>query len=75
MTRRFNGELLDISAASQLLGCSQKTLRARVSRRLVPFRKFSGRILFRRTEIERFFADLPGCLPEEAKRNLEVRGS
>ncbi len=59
MTRRhFNGELLDIATASQLLGCSEKTLRARIARRLVPFRKFSGRIVFRRTELERFLANL-----------------
>lgn len=73
MTRSFKGELLDVATASQLLGCSEKTLRARVSRRLVPFRKFSGRVVFRRTELEKFIADLPGCSLEEAERNLEVR--
>jgi hypothetical protein len=75
MTRRFNGELLDIAAASQLLGCSEKTLRSRVSRRLVPFRKFSGRVVFRRSELEQFIEDLPGCSLEEAQNNLGTRGS
>jgi hypothetical protein len=59
--RQFNGELLDITAAGLLLECSENTLRARVARRLVPFRKFSGRIVFRRVELERLIANLPGC--------------
>lgn len=71
--RTFDGQLLDVRAAAKLLGTSEKTIRARVSRRLLPFRKFSGRVVFRRSELEQFLQDMPGCLPEEAKRNLEAR--
>lgn len=74
-TRRkaFNGALLDIVSASQLIGCSQKTLRARVSRGLVPFRKFGGRIVFRRTELEQFIEQLPGVTVAQAQANLAAR--
>jgi Helix-turn-helix domain len=71
--RAINGELLDIASASQLLGCSQKTLRARVSRRIVPFRKFAGRIVFRRVELEQFIDGLPGVTVAQAQANLAAR--
>lgn len=74
MTRRsFNGSLLDIAKASQLLGCSEKLLRARVARRLVPFRRFSGRIVFLRSELLAFIEQLDGCRPDEARANEAMR--
>jgi hypothetical protein len=71
--RRFNGELLDIASASQLLGCSEKSLRARVARQCVPFRRFSGRIVFRRIELEQFIEQLPGVTVQQAQANLAAR--
>lgn len=72
--RRFDGALLDCLAASLLLGCSQKTLRARVSRRLVPYRRFGTRIVFLRSELLAFCDEqLDGCRPDEARANLLQR--
>ncbi len=71
--RDFNGELLDIAWASLLLGCSQKTLRARVSRRLIPFRRFGKRVVFIRSELLAFCEQLDGCRPDEAAHNLALR--
>jgi hypothetical protein len=71
--RAINGELIDIASASQLLGCSQKSLRARVARRIVPFRRFGGRIVFRLTELEQFIEQLPGVTVEQAQANLAAR--
>lgn len=71
--RSLNGELLDVFSAATLLGCTEKTLRARVGRRTVPFRRFGGRVVFLRNDIEAFIADLPGCTLEEAQQNLAVR--
>lgn len=71
--RSFNGELLDVSAAATFLGSSEKVVRARVARRLLPFRRFGGRIVFLRKDMEAFIADLPGCTLEEAQQNLAVR--
>ena len=71
--RRVNGALLDCRWAADLLGVSQKTLRARVARRLVPFRRFGKRIVFVRKELEDFLVTLEGCAADEALANLAVR--
>jgi hypothetical protein len=71
--RSYDGALLDVASASVLLGCSEKTLRARASRRLVPFVRFSGRVLFRRGELEKFLETLDGCTTEEAIANISAR--
>jgi len=73
MTRSFKGELLDIAAASQLLGCSQKTLRARVARRIIPYRKLGKRVVFVREELVQFILNLPGVTLAEASANQEAR--
>ena len=71
--RRFDGELLDVHGAAALLGVTEKTIRARVGRRTVPFRRFGGRVVFLRKDIEAFINELPGCGLKEAQRNLVVR--
>jgi hypothetical protein len=71
--RRFNGALLDVSAAAALLGVSVRCVRARVSRRLLPFKRFGSRIVFSRIELELFVAGLPGCSLDEAKDNARLR--
>ena len=68
-----DGLLLDVRGAAALLGTTERALRARVSRRVVPFRKFSGRIVFLRTELEQFLTNLPGCSLDEARENLALR--
>ncbi len=73
--RVINGALLDVSAASAFLGVTDKTLRARVSRRQVPFRRWHKRIVFNRRELERFIEKGldGGCSLDEALQNLEAR--
>ena len=75
ITRSYNGQLLDVAAASELLGCSERALRARIARRLIPYRRFSGRIVFVRSELEAFLMNLPGCSVKEARHNLGMRSS
>ena len=71
--KAINGQLLDIATASQWLGCSEKALRGCVSRHLVPFRKFCGRVVFRRAELEQFIDQLPGVTVAQAQANLAAR--
>ena len=52
---------------------TQKTIRARVDRGLLPYRKWGGRIVFIRSEIEEFFQNLPGRSADEALRNQVER--
>jgi excisionase family DNA binding protein len=76
MSRRsFHGALLDVAGAAQFLGCSQKTIRSKVSRHVIPFKRLGSRIVFRRTELEQFVEDLPGVSLEESRENLTAQTS
>ena len=71
--RRFNGKMLDVRAAADLIGTTEKLIRARVSRRLIPFHRLGGRIVFIKTEIREYHRRLPGCGLEEALANIAQR--
>ncbi len=73
MSRRISGEILGVREAAELVGVTESMLRARVARRLVQFRKWSGRIIFIRSELMEFINSLPGCSLKEAFENLEKR--
>ena len=73
MNRTINGTALDVRSAAALIGGSEKQTRALVERRLIPFRRLGGRIVFLRTELEQWLASLDGCTLEEAKETLRVR--
>jgi hypothetical protein len=74
MRRQFDGQLLlDVRGVALLLGTSERSVRARIGRKLLPYRKLSGRIVFLRSELEAFIADLPGVSVDEAKENLAIR--
>jgi len=64
---------LDVRHAAALLGLSEKATRARVARRLIPFRKLGGRVVFLRIELEAWLSSLPGCTATEARANVEQR--
>lgn len=65
--------MLDVRTAAAELGVSEKTIRTRAARRLLPFRRFGGRLLFLRDELDQFFRALDGCDLDEARRNLARR--
>ena len=67
------GRMLDVAGAAAFLGFSERWVRRRVSRRLLPYRKLCGRIFFVRSELEAFILDLPGTSVGEAKANLAIR--
>lgn len=73
--RRLDGNVLDVAGVTSLLGMSQKMVRARTSRGLLPHRKWGGRIVFLRMEIEHFFETLPGITAAEAIQNVKDRES
>ena len=72
--RTFNGEILDLATAAAFLGLTHKTLRARVARRMVPFRRWGGRICFLRSDLIAFITALDGCQLDEALTNERDRG-
>jgi Helix-turn-helix domain len=71
--RSIDGEILDVTAVAKLLGIKPKMARARASRRLLPFRRWAGRLIFIRSEVLAFLEQLSGCRAEEALENLEAR--
>ncbi len=78
--RAFQGEILDVASAAVFLGISEKSLRARVARRMIPFRRWGGRVCFLRSELLEFLHSLDGCRVDEALqsgrgRNPNHRGS
>ena len=49
--RTINGYILDVSAAAQFLGSTDKSLRAMVARRVIPFRRLNTKIIFVKEEL------------------------
>ena len=74
--RRFDGEVMDVhSTAQDFFGGSEATVWSRKRRGMIPFRKYGGRVVFLRSELEQFFAQLPGVSVDEAIENIEARES
>lgn len=72
--RRISGTiLLDVRSASALCGFSEKQTRGLVARRLIPFRRLGGRLVFIKTELETWAVSLAGCTLAEAVENREKR--
>jgi hypothetical protein len=71
----FQGEILDVTSAATFLGISQKSLRARVARRMIPFKRWGGRVCFLRGELLDFLRSLDGCRVDEALQNGRERSS
>ena len=71
--RTINGAALDVRSASAFCGFSEKQTRGLVARRLIPFKRLGGRIVFLKAELEASLAALDGCTPEEASDNRNTR--
>lgn len=71
--RRLNGAVLDVAAAAELLGATEKAVRARAARGLLPWRRWGGRILFLREEMLGFVVALPGVTLQQALENIRAR--
>ena len=72
--RIMSGVAMDLGTTStQFFGTTDKVVRGLVERRLIPFRRLGGRIIFIRKELEEFLTSLEGCHVEEALANIEAR--
>jgi len=58
-------EYLTTKECGRLIGRSAGAIRNLVLRRQIPFRKPAGRLLFIRSEIERWIENAPGVKPED----------
>ena len=71
--RSLAGQVLDIAAASARYGGTERLWYNRVSAGQVPYHRWGGRICFLVSELDAFFANLPGVSLEEARANLETK--
>ncbi len=71
--RTLNGSLLDVRCGSLFLGWSEKRTRGLIERKLIPFKRLGGRIIFIKAELELWLSSLDGCSLDEARANLEAR--
>jgi excisionase family DNA binding protein len=67
-------EILDVPGAAKLLGLTERSIRARVARHQLPFRRLGGRIIFRRAELLDFLEKLDGVGLGEALANATREG-
>lgn len=65
--------LLSVKEAAAFLGMTQDALRARIKRRVVPFRRLGGRVMLLRSELEQYIARLPGVDTDEALEAMQTR--
>jgi hypothetical protein len=71
--RRLNGAVLDVTTFATEFGDTDKGVRAKAARGLLPYRRLGGRIVFIRSEVEDFLRKLPGVSVDEALANLKAR--
>jgi hypothetical protein len=72
--RRLNGAVLDVPAMADRLGDTEKGIRAKIARGLLPYRRLGGRIAFLSDEVDAFLHQLPGVSVAEALANIAARG-
>lgn len=70
---KVNGALLDVKAAAQFLGGTERWLRRLLERGVVPCRRLGRNIVFKRSELEEFINDLPGISPRQARFNAKKK--
>ena len=69
----MKGEGMSLKDGAAFLGLSEKTLRRRIDRKLVPHRKVGRSILLWKSELEEWRQQLPGCDPAQALQNSRNR--
>jgi hypothetical protein len=69
--RRVDGELLDVAGAAQFFGTTEKAIRARVARQLLPHRRWGARVVFLRADLVGFIGRLEGVSVDEAIANAD----
>ena len=71
--RTVNGLLLGVPEASALIGNSERSLRGLIAAGVIPYRKLGGRVVFRRSELEKWIENLEGVSLKDAEANRKAR--
>lgn len=67
------GLVLTVSQLAARLGLTERAIRGRVARHLIPFKKMGARVVFLGAEIDAWLASLPGCSLAEVQQNVDMR--
>jgi hypothetical protein len=62
-------EILNVASVAVFLGVTEKAVYAKVARRCIPFRRWGGKLIFVRRDIEEFLARLQGVQVHDALEN------
>jgi len=71
--RRLDGAVLDVATMARDLGDTEKGIRAKVARGLLPYRRLGSRICFLRDDVSAYLRRLPGVSVDEALANGKAR--
>ena len=71
--RRLDGAVLDVATMARELGDTEKGIRAKVARGLLPYRRLGARIVFVREDVAAYLRQLPGVTVGQALENLRAR--
>jgi len=69
----MTGQGMSVKQTAEWLGWTEKCLRGRISRHLIPHRKLGRNVILWRSEVEAWREQLPGCSVEQAIENLRNR--
>ncbi len=69
----MTGQGMSVKQTAERLGWTEKTLRNRISRHLIPHRKLGRNVILWESELETWIKQLPGCSVAEALANLQNR--
>jgi hypothetical protein len=73
--RRLDGAVMDVATMAREFGDTEKGIRAKVARGLLPFRRLGARIVFVRDDVSAYLHRLPGVSVDEALANVGARSS
>jgi hypothetical protein len=65
--------VLNVRQTAEFFGTTEKCIRKRIERGMLPYRKLGARIVFVRTELEDFVSKLPGLTIKDAELNALLR--
>jgi excisionase family DNA binding protein len=70
---QISAKYLTVEAAAVVLGLSEDSIRARIARRTLPFRKLRGRILIPVDDLDAHIRALEGVSAKEATANASQK--
>ena len=71
--RRIGGKTMGVTETAVFMGTTEKTIRSRIDRGLLPHRRWGGRVIVLQDELLRFLDELPGTSALTAVANVEAR--